>query len=99
MSDLLRESTDVRGKFHSWLFYCPGCKQAHAIDTRWQFDGDWDKPTFSPSLLTQSPQIGRCHLFIRTGLIEYLSDCTHELAGTTVPMEPFKWEADDDERA
>lgn len=30
-----------------------------------------------------------CHSFIRAGRIEYLSDCTHELAGETVPMRPF----------
>ncbi len=28
----------------------------------------------------------RCHTFIRAGRIEFLSDCTHELAGQTVPM-------------
>lgn len=29
---------------------------------------------------------GVCHSFIREGNIEFLSDCTHELAGKTVPM-------------
>ena len=29
----------------------------------------------------------RCHSFVRDGQIEYLSDCTHELAGRTVPLE------------
>jgi hypothetical protein len=28
-----------------------------------------------------------CHSFIRNGKIEYLSECTHELAGQTVDME------------
>lgn len=27
-----------------------------------------------------------CHSFIRNGKIEYLSDCTHDLAGKTVDM-------------
>lgn len=27
-----------------------------------------------------------CHSFVRGGMIEFLSDCTHELAGKTVPM-------------
>jgi hypothetical protein len=31
----------------------------------------------------------RCHLFVRDGKIEFLGDCTHELAGKTVPMEPL----------
>jgi hypothetical protein len=30
-----------------------------------------------------------CHLFIRDGRIQFLGDCTHALAGKTVPMEAF----------
>lgn len=28
-----------------------------------------------------------CHSFVRNGKIEFLSDCTHELAGKTVELE------------
>ena len=28
----------------------------------------------------------RCHSFVRAGRIEFLSDCTHELAGQTVDL-------------
>jgi hypothetical protein len=34
-----------------------------------------------------NPAMPRCHLFITDGKIEYLADCTHELAGKTVEME------------
>jgi hypothetical protein len=74
-----------------YWFYCPGCKSNHRITVgtyqgrpAWTFDGDMESPTFSPSLL--HPDIG-CHLFVRRGQIEYLSDCRHHLAGKTVPME------------
>ena len=30
-----------------------------------------------------------CHIFVRNGQIQFLSDCTHELAGKTIPMEAF----------
>lgn len=30
-----------------------------------------------------------CHTFITDGRIQYLSDCTHKMAGQTVPMEAF----------
>lgn len=30
-----------------------------------------------------------CHSFVRDGKIEFLGDCTHSLAGTTVEMEPL----------
>ncbi|MDX2187790.1 MAG: DUF6527 family protein [Opitutaceae bacterium] len=69
---------------------------------RWSWNGDMVKPTFSPSLLidTEYPQgcdeQGRprpsvrtvCHSFVRDGQIQFLGDCTHELAGQTVPLPP-----------
>jgi hypothetical protein len=30
-----------------------------------------------------------CHSFVRDGNIEFLTDCTHKLAGKTVPLEDF----------
>jgi hypothetical protein len=43
--------------------------------------------TFSPSLLcNQHHAQSRCHLFVRDGRIEFLSDCHHELAGKTVEI-------------
>lgn len=84
---------------HYW-FTCPGCEEAHAIDQRWQFNGDFERPTFSPSFLTWNdpspdPKPGkfrdgwRCHSFITDGQIAFCSDSTHALAGQTVPMVPF----------
>lgn len=34
--------------------------------------------------ITQMPMV--CHSYIRSGQIEFLPDCTHELAGKTVPL-------------
>lgn len=71
----------------AYYFYCPGCKNYHVFDSRWQFNGDLDKPTFSPSLLCNPDHVERrCHSFVRGGKIEYLSDCHHELAGQIVEM-------------
>lgn len=36
-----------------------------------------------------------CHSFIRDGQIQFLSDCTHALAGQTVPLPAWP---DDEER-
>lgn len=74
-------------------FWCAGCGTHHAIDpSRWTWNGDTERPTFSPSVLVtyefgeeRLPQ--RCHSFVRDGQIQYLSDCTHALAGQTVSME------------
>lgn len=79
-----------------WMFYCPGCKSHHSIDRRWTFNGDVNKPTFTPSLLCKSVQGVEmkdtiCHSFIREGSIEFLSDCTHEFAGKTIDIEDIEF--------
>ena len=76
-----------------YYFYCPACKENHQIALSendcgfpiWTWNGDTEKPTISPSILVQWPY-HRCHSFIRDGKIEYLSDCTHELAGKTIEL-------------
>ena len=82
----LATGTDQEGS-KRYFFYCPGCKQYHMFDSRWQFNGDMDKPTFSPSLLC-NPNWNerRCHLYVTDGRIQFLSDCHHDLAGQTVDM-------------
>lgn len=55
----------------------------------WEFNGNVDKPTVSPSILVRSGRNGRngvCHSFIKNGRIQFLGDCTHELAGQTVEI-------------
>lgn len=69
------------------LIWCPGCDEAHGCDSRWKFNGDYERPTFEPSLLVaQSDPTARCHSFIRDGRIQFLSDSHHALAGQTVDL-------------
>lgn len=82
--------------WHTLMWFCPGCDSHHvffvgkpkdaAPHPIWSWNGDLAKPTFSPSLLNTTGD-KRCHLFLKDGNIEYLSDCTHQLAGKTIPME------------
>jgi hypothetical protein len=94
-------------------FDCPGCGRFHTIPTAgpraWSFNGDFELPTFNPSLLVRGTQwltdeeydrirAGEkieprplvCHSFIRDGHIQFLSDCTHEMAGKTVALPEVK---------
>lgn len=82
------------GKVYGWAFFCPGCDSHHLYtnDGRWKFDGNMEKPTFTPSLLLTWPE-GRCHLFVTNGQIAYQPDSKHELAGKTVDMIPGEFEA------
>jgi len=94
------------GTLYGYGFTCPGCKHTHLLPVgvgdghthaRWEFNGDLEAPTFSPSILAQwENRKGKrvCHSFVKAGQIQFLNDCTHELAGQTVPLPPC---AEDDE--
>ena len=71
-----------------WHFECPGCGYGHAYDKRWSFNGNVDRPTFSPSLLVNAntPGAKRCHLFVTDGKIQFCGDCDHDLRSQTVEM-------------
>ena len=84
----LRTAKDSNGD-KIYIFNCPGCDHQHYFNKDWSFDGNFEKPTFSPSLLNYFPNDDsyRCHLFIKDGKIEYLNDCSHKLSGKTIDME------------
>lgn len=85
-----------------YAFECPACGVYHSLNVRpahwaaggnpvWSFNGDVERPTFSPSLLVRwnegenrEPRV--CHSFVRDGRIQFLGDCTHDLAGQTVEL-------------
>jgi hypothetical protein len=76
----------------AFLFYCPGCEAHHHITPQnvgsgrgWRFNGSFERPTFTPSVLTGAAR-HRCHLFVRAGKLIFLGDCVHKLAGKTVDM-------------
>lgn len=93
--------TNHEGGHYGIRFHCPGCKEEHTIptkphDKRWDFNDRFDLPTVSPSILVYSHgylkddgsvgQTPQCHSFVRDGRIQFLGDCTHELAGQTVDL-------------
>lgn len=84
---------DLHGNSGTKLYlWCPGCDQLHGPEVvnpakRWQWDGNLEAPTLSPSILTHGTQ--RCHSFLKAGQWQFLVDCEHALAGKTVPMVPL----------
>ncbi|HBA86011.1 MAG TPA: hypothetical protein DCZ95_18150 [Verrucomicrobia bacterium] len=76
-------------------FQCPGCGCAHFVQINpkfspcWQFNGDVERPTVSPSILVKTRWADEhkvCHSFVKDGQIQFLGDCTHALAGKTVEI-------------
>ena len=87
---------DKDGNVYGHAIFCPGCGQAHIFDKRWTYNDNPVKPTFRASMLvswTYGPEhVQRCcHSFVTDGNIQFLNDCTHDLKGKTVPLEPFHW--------
>jgi hypothetical protein len=60
----LHKATDGR-----LLFYCPGCECHHAVTDSWQFNGDFNEPTISPSILVRSTKM------TEKGLADYEEWC------------------------
>ena len=55
----------------------------------WSCNGDLEKPTLKPSILTQcdyAHEPFRCHTFINDGMVQFLNDCSHENAGKTLEL-------------
>lgn len=88
-----------------YCFYCPGCECSHRINIDpanagpcWTLSGPPESPTVRASVLVRGWQYRKstdkdepvvCHSFVTAGRIEYLTDCTHALAGQTVDMQPY----------
>ncbi len=51
----------------------------------WSWNGSVDCPTLRPSILTTCMDF-RCHSWITDGQAQFLSDCSHDLAGKTVDL-------------
>lgn len=86
------------GTLYGHAIRCPACDDYHVFACKvdagkagWSFNGDRERPTFSPSMysVARNAEMGLeeiCHSFVRDGRIEYLSDCTHAMAGKTVDL-------------
>jgi len=86
MSKVLNMIED--GKHVGYAIQCPACNTWHMVDDRWTFNGDYEKPTFQPSINVNAntPQDVHCHSYITDGKIKFLSDCGHAMANMVVDL-------------
>ena len=89
--------------------HCPACGYEHSFRVNaeywaregkevWEFNGDYDRPTFYPSMGVKTglrpgedgQGVYYCHSFLTDGQWHYLDDCKHDMAGQVVPMVPIK---------
>lgn len=96
----------LRRTSNGYMHWCPACEAYHAIavdapqanGAQWSFNGDFDKPTFSPSIkcftvydendrpLPAGQERVLCHYHIKDGQIQFCKDNPHKLNGKTVPL-------------
>lgn len=86
----------------TWFKYlCPACNRIEEVpieghpSTNWKFSGSEEFPSLTPSVVIATfrkttEDNMRCHSHIHEGKISFDFDCTHELAGKTVPMIPLE---------
>lgn len=103
LSPILRNGAD--GRLTWWCPGCDGPHQiaiGEGPGPRWGWNGSAERPTFTPSVLVRTgravdpafqPEPGDppevCHSFVVDGQMQMLGDCTHALAGQTVPIPPW----------
>lgn len=85
-----------------YKIFCAGCNTVHSIWAKpseyphpvWGFNGNLDKPTFTPSVRITWPEQKEdgttfnhcCHFNIVDGRIEFCGDCTHALSGQVLEL-------------
>lgn len=107
MNHMGQVSSVLRRAAGGYMHWCPGCEETHVLPDSWQFDGNFEVPTFSPSFKHQCMQrvfvdgewTGEwkrdaagatipaiCHYVLTLGVLNFQPDCTHALAGKSVPL-------------
>lgn len=59
------------------MFHCPGCDHKHGVNQNWKFNGDFERPTFHPSIKVQG--------------VKPITDDEHQrlMNGEKIEPEPF----------
>ena len=88
---------DTNGN-QAYCFFCPGCKCGHVFTCGkdlWQFNGNLEKPTFTPSLFcNKNDPKTWCHSNVIDGFILFSAECFHELKNQKVELPD--WDSWDD---
>jgi hypothetical protein len=66
----LRRAT---GRYFHW---CPACRELHPLPDKWSFNGNVERPSFSPSFRQHTTR-GECHYTIADGQIHFYADSYH----------------------
>lgn len=93
----------LRRATNGYVHWCPGCQESHTLPDSWTFNGNVERPTFSPSFLHRGVKFDeiakdwprdaagntipyQCHYILTDAVLNFCSDCSHDLAGKSVPL-------------
>lgn len=79
-------SSKLRRAEGRYIHWCPGCENLHPLPDSWTFNGDLERPTFTPSFRQHLGDGTVCHYFVTDGKIHFCGDSHHGLAGKIVPL-------------
>lgn len=82
----MQVSSKLRKGEAAYFHWCPGCESMHALPFKWKFNGDLEKPTFTPSFKQAPGTQFQCHYILTNGVLDFCSDsAAHKLRGP-VPL-------------
>lgn len=94
----IRHCVDGDKRYDILYVWCPACDDLHGLPVNttehtpaWDWNGNLEAPTLTPSILSNyngdPPRV--CHSYLTDGVWNFLSDCTHAMAGQQVPSPPL----------
>lgn len=84
------EATHLRFRFHNedWDRILPvQISGSRAGTENWSWNGDTEKPTVKPSILTDWGEGKKCHVWLNDGVVQHLGDCTCGFARQSHPLD------------
>ncbi len=71
-------SSKLRRGPDRYFHWCPGCEEMHPLPDSWQFNGNLENPTFTPSFLHSGLQLEK-----KDG--KWTGNWVRDAAGNTIP--------------
>lgn len=82
-------------EYKALMWRCVGCGEVHVcqvdgpmMSVVWVWCDSLTTPTLAPSIMERIEGGKICHFYVSKGVVQFLRDCTHELAGKLVQMLP-----------
>ncbi len=85
----MQVSSKLRRSDNRLWHWCAGCERLHPLpwpDCGWTFNGNFERPTMTPSFMQEGGHKYQCHYILTDGVLNYCADSWHSLAGKSVPL-------------